>query len=85
MQGVHQRFHFLAKTVPDYGDHWQIHPQTSYNHSQKFQVVGVGATFLASLYEQMFAGEVGGFLYILIKVKRKIHTNEKGRSANTDL
>ncbi|PNF33095.1 G2/mitotic-specific cyclin-B [Cryptotermes secundus] len=77
---VHQEFHLLAETlyltvaiIDRYLQ--EVHTTTR----KKLQLVGVGAMFLAAKYEEMFAPEVGDFVYICANtyVKAEILQMEK--------
>ncbi|KDR12455.1 G2/mitotic-specific cyclin-B [Zootermopsis nevadensis] len=62
---VHQQFHLLTETLyltVTIIDRYlqEVHTTTR----KKLQLVGVAAMFLASKYEEMFAPEVGDFVYI---------------------
>jgi hypothetical protein len=62
---VHQQFHLLGKTlyltvaiIDRYLQ--EVHTTTH----KKLQLIGVGVMFVAAKYEEMFAPEVGDFVYI---------------------
>lgn len=62
---VHQQFHLLAETLyltVAIIDRYLQEVRTTTR--KKLQLVGVGAMFLASKYEETFAPEVGDFVYI---------------------
>ncbi|KAG1684940.1 G2/mitotic-specific cyclin-B [Nymphon striatum] len=61
---VHLRFRLLQETLYLTVDIIDRHLQAQEVSKSKLQLVGVGAMFIASKYEEMYAPEIGDFVYI---------------------
>lgn len=61
---VHQRFHLLQETLYMTVSILDRYLQVDYIKRSELQLVGITAMFIASKYEEMYAPEIGDFVYI---------------------